>query len=98
MILTKDNLRLGLLLGFVGPLAGLVIAYFWSFSSLRFPEFLKFFIAENRLITSIGSLSLLVNGILFTIYINTDKDQTAKGIFIVTLFYGVGILVLKLFN
>jgi hypothetical protein len=50
------------------------------------------------LITSIGSLSLLTNAVLFTIYINTERDETAKGIFISTVIYGIGILILKIFN
>jgi hypothetical protein len=98
MIFKKDNLRLGLVLGLVGPLLGLVVIYFIKFPSYSFKEFLDVFMHNNRLITSIGSLSLLANAILFTIYVNTNRDNTAKGIFIVTLFYGVGILLLKLFN
>jgi hypothetical protein len=50
------------------------------------------------MLTGIGSLSLLANVILFTIFINTHRDQTAKGIFVVTLIYGIAILVLKVFN
>ncbi|MBL7747586.1 MAG: hypothetical protein JNM19_09190 [Chitinophagaceae bacterium] len=98
MIFTKDNLRLGLALGLLGPLLGLIVVYFIKFPSYTFKEFLDYFMHDNRMITSIGSLSLLANAILFTVYVNTHRDQTAKGIFIVTLVYGIGILVLKVFN
>ena len=98
MIFTKDNVRLGLILGFLGPLLGLVVVYFIKFPSYRFLEFFEYFINDNKLITSIGSLSLLANVILFTLYVNTHKDDTAKGIFIITLVYGIGILVLKILN
>jgi hypothetical protein len=98
MILTKDNLKLGLILGLLGPLLGLVVVYFIKFPSYRFMEFLDYFIHDNKLITSIGSLSLLANVILFTLYVNTHRDDTAKGIFIVTLAYGIVILVLKILN
>ncbi len=98
MIFKKDNLRLGLALGLIGPLLGLVVVYFVKFPSYTFQEFLDYFMHDNRMITSIGSLSLLANAILFTIYVNTSRDNTAKGIFIVTLIYGIGILVLKIFN
>jgi hypothetical protein len=98
MILTKDNLRLGLFLGLIGPVLGLVVVYFVKFPSFTFREFLENFMNDNRMITSIGSLSLLANAILFTIYVNTHRDDTAKGIFIVTLIYGIGILLLKIFN
>lgn len=98
MIFKKDNLRLGLLLGLIGPLLGLVIVYYIKFPSYKFKEFLDYFMHDNRMITSIGSLSLLANVILFTVYVNTQRDNTAKGIFVITLFYGIGILLLKLFN
>lgn len=97
-MLKKDHLRLGLALGLLGPLLGLVVVYFIKFPSYSFKEFLDYFMHDNRMITSIGSLSLLANAILFTLYVNTSRDQTAKGIFIVTLIYGIGILVLKIFN
>ncbi|HTD93594.1 MAG TPA: hypothetical protein VK644_07280 [Chitinophagaceae bacterium] len=98
MIFKKDNLKLGLVLGIIGPALGLVVIYFIKFPSSKFSEFLDEFINNNKLITSIGSLSLLANVILFTIYINTQRDKTAKGIFLITLLYGIGILVLKLVN
>ncbi len=95
MIFRKDNLKLGLVLGLIGPLIGLVIVYLIKYSTFSFGDFLSTFFNDRRLITSIGSLSLLANVVLFTIYVNTQKDNTAKGIFIVTLIYGIGILVLK---
>lgn len=98
MILAKDNLRLGLILGLIGPMIGLVIVYFIKFPSLSFTEFLDYFMHDNKVITNVGTLSLLVNAVLFAIYVHFDKAQTFKGIFIITLFYGIGILILKLFN
>ena len=100
MILKKDNLKLGLILGLIGPLLGLIVIYFVreDFRSLTFSEYLEYVFTDNKLITSIGSLSLLANVILFTLYVNTRRDKTAKGIFLVTLVYGIGILVLKILN
>ena len=100
MLFKKDNLKLGLLLGLIGPVIGLIIIKLVKpeFRGLSFTEFLDLFINTNSLLTSIGSLSLLANVILFTIYVNTHRDHTAKGIFLVTLIYGICILVLKVFN
>ena len=100
MILKKDNLKLGLVLGLIGPVLGLAVVYLVKddFRSISFGEFLDLFFNTNRLITSIGSLSLLANVVLFTIYINTHRDKTARGIFIITLIYGIAILVLKIMN
>jgi hypothetical protein len=98
MIFKRDNLKLGIILGLIGPVLGLVVIYFLNYSAATFSDFLDIFFHDKRLITSIGSLSLLANVIFFTIYINTHRDNTAKGIFIITLIYGIGILVLKLVN
>ena len=98
MILQKDNLRLGIVLGLIGPLIGLVVIYLIKFSGVRFGDFLDAFFNDNKLITSNGTLSLLANVVLFTLYINTHRDNTAKGIFIITLIYGIALLVLKVVN
>jgi hypothetical protein len=96
-ILKKDNLKLGLILGLLGPALGLVVVYFMKFSSYPFMDFLDYFFKDTRLITSIGALCLLANAVLFTIYINTHRDNTAKGIFATTLVYGIAILIIKVF-
>lgn len=98
MIFKRDNLKLGLILGLIGPFLGLVVVYFIKFPSYNFVDFLDYFIHDNKMITSFGSLSLLANVILFTLYVNTHRDKTAKGIFLITLIYGITILVLKVFN
>jgi hypothetical protein len=98
MIFKKDNFMLGLILGLVGPILGLVIIYYFKFPSYTFGEFLEEFFNSNRLITSIGALALLVNAVIFAIYVHFNKYQTFKGIFLATVVYGIGILVLKIFN
>ena len=98
MFLTKDNLRLGLFLGLIGPIIGLFIVYLIKFPSVSFKEFLDYFMHDNKVITNVGTFALLANAVLFAIYVHFDKAQTFKGIFIVTLFYGIGILLLKIFN
>ena len=89
---------MGVGIGLIAPLLGLIILYNIRFPSVTFGEFLEFFVSENRLITSLGSLCLLANVLFFTLYINTRRDKTATGIFIITLIYGIGILLLKLWN
>ena len=98
MFLTKDNLKLGLVLGLIGPIIGMIIVYKVKFPWMNFKEFLDYFIHNNKVITNVGTFSLLANALLFAIYVHFDKVRTFKGIFIVTLFYGIGILVMKLFN
>ena len=98
MILKQENLKLGLVLGLLGPLIVLVVFYLIKFSGVSFGVFLDEFFNNNELITSNGTLSLLANVVLFTLYVNTHRDSTAKGIFIIPLHIGIAILVLKLVN
>jgi hypothetical protein len=91
----KDNLRFGILLGFVAPLLSLVAYYFFKFYPNTVSDCLSY-IAENKnLITAISVPCLLLNIALFTFYINTRRDKTAKGIFAITLIYAIGALLLK---
>ena len=81
MIFKKDNLKFGILLGVLGPLLAMTIYYYWVFSgTISFREYFYVLHTNKQLLTAISSISLLANAILFTIYINTHRDKTAKGI------------------
>lgn len=92
----KDNLRFGMLLGFVAPLLSLVAYYFIKFYPLFSVRDCIQFVAENKnQITAISVPCLILNIALFTFYINTRRDKTAKGIFTITLIYAIAALLLK---
>jgi hypothetical protein len=91
----KDNLRFGMLLGFIAPLLSLVAYYFIKFNAYSFLDFLEFIGEHKSQITAISVPCLVLNIALFTIYINTARDKTAKGIFAITLIYAIGALLLK---
>jgi hypothetical protein len=56
---------------------------------------LSFITANKTQITAVSVPCLVLNIALFTIYINSHRDKTAKGIFAVTLVYAIGALLLK---
>lgn len=96
MILKKDNLKLGLLLGLVAPIVSLVIYYFVKFYPLYTVKDFFFFLKTNKSqITAVSVPCLVLNIALFTFYINSHKDNTAKGIFGATLIYAILALVFK---
>jgi hypothetical protein len=96
--LKKDDFKLGVILGLVGPMIGLFGYYFWKFRLYSFGDFFDALRQNKPLITAITIPCLLVNIIFFTYYINTKKDQTAKGIFVVTLIYAVTALLFKIWG
>ena len=94
--MNKDNLRLGLILGFIAPFVGMMLYYLIQFRSvMTLSEFFHIILVENRLLTAIVSVSLVANAVLFTYYVNKRKDRTAKGLFIATCIYGVASLLWK---
>lgn len=96
-MLKKDNLRFGLVLGFLSPVLGFFIYYLVKFRLFSFQEFLQLIRGNPSLLTGIISLSLITNAVVFTIYINRQKDQTARGVFIATCIYALLALSFKWF-
>ena len=100
MIFKKDDIKLGIVLGFIAPLIGVLLFKLYKFSVFSFKEVLQFMVVEpgHKTLSVALSLSLLLNALLFTLYVNSGRDKTAKGIFITTLVYGVSVLLLKTFG
>jgi len=96
VIFKKDNLRLGLVLGLIAPIISLIIYYFVKFYPVfSVKDFLDFIRNNKSQITAISVPCLVLNIALFTIYINSHRDQTAKGVFAATLIYAIIALVFK---
>lgn len=96
MIFKRDNLKFGLLLGIIAPLISLVIYYFIKFYPVfSMGEMFDAFKTNKRLVTAISIPCLFLNVILFTVYINSRKDKTAKGIFASTIIYAIASLLFK---
>ncbi len=95
MIFKKDNFIFGLALGLVAPLFGFLIYKFIKFRLYTIDQMFHFLKANPNLITTFISISLLANVALFTVYVNGRRDQTGKGIFVVTLVYALIALIFK---
>lgn len=100
MIFKKDNFIFGFILGLLAPLIGFFIFKYNKLQTLNFKEAFQYMIYQpgHNMLTVAISLSLLANALLFTIYINTHKDKTAKGIFAATIIYALVALSLKTFS
>ena len=99
MIFKKDNLIFGMILGLIAPMLGFLIFKWYKFGIFSMKEFLQFLYVEPgfRTLSVDMSLSLLANAAVFTFYINSAKDNTAKGVFVTTAIYGFIILLIKTF-
>ena len=99
MIFKRDDIKLGILLGFLAPIVGLFGYYFYKFSgnNITIAQFFETLIVQKSLLTAIISLCLFCNAVVFTLYINAQKDKTAKGVFIATCLYALASLAVKWF-
>jgi len=91
----KDNYILGLTIGAVLPLLSFFGYYYWKFSLFTFSEFIELLSQNKSLVTALSIPCLLLNIVLFTIFINGRKDKTAKGIFIASIIYALSALIFK---
>jgi hypothetical protein len=98
-MLRLDKYPFGIAIGALAPILGIVIYYLLKVDPFIIPfnTFLEFFFTNKALLTAVGSLSLIANIILFTIFINGRRDKTAIGIFGMTVMYGLIILYAKFF-
>ena len=95
MILKRDNFKLGIVLGFLAPILGIVCFYLINFRSAKFINFLEVMLTLKSFFSAVITVSLVAIGAIFTIYTNTERDETARGIFVATMVYAIVCLVLK---
>lgn len=93
----KDHFAFGLVLGFIAPMIGFLVYKLVKFRPLTLEEMFQWLKLNPSLITVSITLSLMANAVLFTIYVNGRRDQTAKGIFVMTLIYAAIALSFKYF-
>jgi hypothetical protein len=94
-----DKYPFGIAIGALAPVLGILIYYLIKVDPavISFPQFLGYFFEQKALLTAVGSLSLIANIIVFTLFINSRRDKTAIGIFAMTVMYGLIILYAKFF-
>ena len=77
---------------------GMLGYYFWKFyPTYSLGDFLNIILSEKAILSALSTFALFANVILLTIYLNTRRDDTAKGIFIISCVYAIAAMVLKLF-
>lgn len=95
MIFKKDNFIFGLALGLIAPMIGFLLYKLVKFKALSLSEMFQWLKMNPNLITVAISVSLVANAALFTVYVNGHRDNTAKGIFVMTMIYAAIALIFK---
>lgn len=100
-MLKRDNLPLGIILGFFTPIVAFFLYYLLVFMpkhKVSLSGFIEMIMDNHQMLPKLISICLLLNGVIFYFYTNSRRDVTAKGIFLVTMLYAIVILFLKLLH
>ena len=93
----KDSYLLGVLIGLLIPVIGFFGFYKWKFSIFSIQEFAEVVIQQKSILSSMISVSLLLNGAIIMLFFQNEKDKTVKGIFITTTIYAMVAIACKWF-
>ena len=93
----KDSYLLGVIIGLLIPVFGFFGFYKWKFSVFTIQEFVDVVIQQKSILSSMISVSLLLNGAIIMLLFQNEKDKTVKGIFITTTIYAVVAIACKWF-
>jgi hypothetical protein len=96
--LRKDSLKLGMIIGLIVPFLAVYVQYQLKFSGWTVSEFITQLKNETKLLTGVSTIALVVNGLLFGIFIHFKRFETARGIFIPTVIMGIAVLLWKLLH
>lgn len=89
-----NNIRVGLVLGIVAPIIGFFVVYLVGFRGMNFTEYLEMLSSRNNL-SSIVSLSVIPNLLLFFIFIWLDYLYSARGVLASTMLFALIVVVTK---
>ena len=95
MILTRNDIKLGIVLGIITPLLGIAIYYYMRFSLYSWADYFTALKQNKPLVTGLSTICLLCNVAIITFYLNAKKDNTAKGIFAVSILYFIAVMAFK---
>jgi len=96
--LKRNSLLFGIIIGLVAPLIGMFGYYFWKFyPTYSVGDFINVILSQKTILSALSTFALFANVVLLTVYLNTKRDETAKGIFLISCIYAIASITLKLF-
>jgi len=89
-----NNLRIGLILGILAPLLGFMVIYGVAFRGMSLSEYVELLV-YNKKLSSIISLSVIPNLLLFFIFIWLNYLYSARGVLASTLIFALVVVLTK---
>jgi len=94
MVNKFNNIRIGILLGILAPLLTFVVVYLVAFRGMSFTEYMDLLMYRKKL-SSVISLSVIPNLLLFFIFIWLNYLYSARGTLAATIFFALVVVVTK---
>lgn len=82
-----DNVWLGTVVGLSAPLLTLFLFYLVRFNHLSFSEFYARILIANGIVTPSISLCVIVNLLVFFLFIWSNRNYSARGVLLSTMIY-----------
>ena len=82
-----DATWIGVIAGLFSPLIALFIFYLVKYSHLSFAQFFKDILLGYGVLTSVISLCVIVNLLVFFIFLWTNRNRSARGVLLATFIY-----------
>lgn len=82
-----DKLWIGLIIGLAAPLLTLYVFYLFRFSHLTFTQFYYEILLAGNIVTPSVSLCVIMNLLVFFIFIWTHRYYSARGVLMATIVY-----------
>ena len=89
-----NNVRIGLVFGIIGPMLGFLVIYAVAFRGMSFSEYTEL-LAYNKKLSSIISLSVIPNLLLFFIFIWLNYLYSARGVLASTILFALVVVITK---
>lgn len=89
-----DNIKLGMLLGILGPVVAMLGVYLIMFPEQSLTELIDSLVSK-RVFTKIVSLCVVPNLALFFLFLNKYRYQTARGVLLSTILFAVFVFITK---
>lgn len=94
--MNKDTIWVGLIPGLILPVIVGVSYYFYTFGFDSSENYLTMFMREEML-SPLLAIGCFFNLVLFFVLLRRHKDRSAQGVILSTIFYGVWIVIMKMF-
>lgn len=92
-----DKISTGMIIGIMLPIISIIAYYYIKFyPTYSFADFITYATHNTPALTPFIAISLLLNIVLFTLFINTNRYRLGKGIFWGTVIYGITTFIFKL--